>query len=164
MTTTIDYALMAGNAYRTTRNKINWIPAPQGWTPFFPVPDPTTAAVFPVTSGFEAIAFQNGTDIVISYAGTYANPPSIFTNPDLQADIGLALGTGSAQLLQAAEYYLKVKAANTVNGVAPNITLTGHSLGGGLAALRRVKGAGQRGQARIIFYAGYSCPATPHPC
>lgn len=22
----------------------------------------------------------------------------------------------------------------------------------------------QRGQARIIFYAGYSCPATPHPC
>lgn len=67
MTTTIDYALMAGAAYRTTRSKINWIPAPQRWTPFFPVPDPTTAAIFPATSGFEAAAFQNGTEIVICW-------------------------------------------------------------------------------------------------
>jgi hypothetical protein len=33
--------------------------------------DPNTP--FPVTSGFEAIAFQRGTEIVISYAGTYVN-------------------------------------------------------------------------------------------
>jgi len=65
----IDYALMAGHAYRTTRNEINWLPAPKGWTPFFPVPDSTTSA-FPTSSGFEAISFQRGSEIVISYAGT----------------------------------------------------------------------------------------------
>lgn len=124
MTTEIEYALMAGHAYRTTRDEINWIPAPQGWTPFFPVPDPTTASVFPVTAGFEAVSFQRGTDIVISYAGTG-------TAIDWLANAGLAAGTGSAQLLQAAEYYLQVKATNP----GANITLTGHSLGGGLAAL-----------------------------
>lgn len=37
----IQCALMAGHVYRTTRPELNWIPAPQGWTPFFPVPDPT---------------------------------------------------------------------------------------------------------------------------
>ena len=121
MTTTIEYALMAGHAYRTTRDEINWIPVPQGWSPFFPVPDPKTPT-FPTTSGFEAVSFQRGTDIVISYAGTG-------TAIDWLANAGLAAGTGSAQLLQAAEYYLQVKATGA------NITLTGHSLGGGLAAL-----------------------------
>ncbi|MEO8333241.1 MAG: lipase family protein, partial [Gallionella sp.] len=37
-----------------------------------------------------------------------------------------------------AEYYLQVKADNTIPGVATNITLTGHSLGGGLASLLAV--------------------------
>jgi Ca2+-binding RTX toxin-like protein len=126
MTTTIEYALMAGHAYRTTRDEINWIPAPDGWTPFFPVPDPTTAATFQATAGFEAISFIKGTEIVISYAGT-AGLLSI----DNVANADLALGALSPQLLQAAEYYLQVKAANP----SATITLTGHSLGGGLAAL-----------------------------
>ena len=130
MTTTIDYALMAGHAYRTTRDEINWISVPQGWSPFFPVPDPTTPT-FPTTSGFEAISFQRGTDIVISYAGTYDKD----ITGDIFADIGLATGVGSAQLLQAAEYYLQVKAENSN---ATSITFTGHSLGGGLAALMGV--------------------------
>ena len=44
--------------------------------------------------------------------------------------MGLATGWGSNQLVDAVDYYLAVKAAN------PNadITFTGHSLGGGLAA------------------------------
>lgn len=131
MTTTIDYALMAGSAYRTTRDRINWLPAPQGWEQFFPVPDPTTATAFPVLAGFEAIAFAKGSEIVISYAGTdprYVSP----TSPDMSTNIALARGQWADQLLQAAEYYLQVKAANPVG---TNITLTGHSLGGGLAAL-----------------------------
>lgn len=125
MTTAIEYALMAGHAYRTTRDEINWLPAPLGWTPFFPVPDDSTASTFTTTNGFEAVSFINGNDIVISYAGT---DDSDFWG-DKVADIGLALGVGSSQLLQAAEYYLQVKAANPT----ANITFTGHSLGGGLA-------------------------------
>jgi Ca2+-binding RTX toxin-like protein len=88
-------------------------------------------------TGFEAAAFGNGTtlanstEIVISFAGTYDKPLNPFTNPDLQADISLATGFGSDQLAQAADYFLSILAAY------PNaqITLTGHSLGGGLAAL-----------------------------
>lgn len=71
MATTIEYALMAGASYISTRSLINRFPVPQGWAAFFPVPDPTTALAFPVTDGFEAVSFVNGNEIVISFAGTY---------------------------------------------------------------------------------------------
>ena len=131
----IDYALMAGHAYRTTRAEINWIPAPSGWTPFFPVPDDSTAAAFPVgNTGFEAIAFKRGSEIVISYSGTDPNNFSIFTSPDGKTNVNLSSGRWAEQLLQAATYYLDIKAANPT----AIITFTGHSLGGGLAALMAV--------------------------
>ena len=121
MTTEIDYALMAGHAYRTTRAEINWIPAPVGWTPFFPVPDYSTASLFPVgNTGFEAISFKRGAEIVISYAGTYDK-----SGADIAADVDLFGGRYHAQLLQAARYYLDIKAAN------PGATI---SLGDGPAA------------------------------
>ena len=117
MATNIEYALMAGAAYFDTRVPNNRFPTPQNWVSF----NHKSRA-----SGFEAISFSNGTEIVISYAGTYDKD----ITGDIAADIGLATGFGSAQLLQAAEYYLQVKAANPF----ATITLTGHSLGGGLAA------------------------------
>jgi hypothetical protein len=100
MPTTIEYALLAGDSYHDTRADLNRFPVPVNWSVFSLVPqDPST--------GFEASAYRNSltNEIVISYAGT---DPSDFSG-DITANIGLATGFGSAQLLQAAEYYLQVK-------------------------------------------------------
>ena len=115
----IDCALMAGRIYQDTRNKMNWLPTPQRWSEVEHVVK---------SSGFEAGYFQRGTganaEIVISFAGTGGDG-------DWGTNLSLYLGRVPAQLKEAADYYLSVKAAN------PNatITFTGHSLGGGLASL-----------------------------
>ena len=100
MPSTSDYALMAGASYVDTCRLINRFPVPENWVSFKHESR---------DSGFEAISFVKGTDIVISYAGTYEKD----ITGDIFADIGLATGVGSDQLLQAAEYYLQVKAENS---------------------------------------------------
>jgi hypothetical protein len=64
MTTQVEYALMAGASYISTRASVNKFPTPNNWTkitaPDFYSRDPY--------SGFEAISFTNGSEIVISYA------------------------------------------------------------------------------------------------
>lgn len=125
MTSAIEYALLAGSAYFSTRDAANRLPAPADWI------EKETDRRRNDQTGFEARAFVKGSEIVISYAGTdprYVSPAS----PDMSTNIALARGQWADQLLQAAEYYLHVKAANPVG---TTITLTGHSLGGGLAAL-----------------------------
>ena len=137
MASTLEYALMAGDAYISNRSSINLFPIPKGWNEFFHVPNNPAYPNFTSTSGFEAVSFQNSAnpnEIVISYAGT--DPKSI---GDLYADGTLAAGVSSAtlisqQILQAADYYLTVQASNP----KANITFTGHSLGGGLASLMAV--------------------------
>jgi hypothetical protein len=118
MPSEIERALMAGYAYFDTRVDINRFPVPSGWT---------AGRHETQSSGFEAITFQRGAEIVISYAGTYDKDIA----GDWAADAALFAGSASTQLLQAAEYYLAVKAANPTAW----ISLTGHSLGGGLASL-----------------------------
>ena len=119
----IDNALMAGAAYRSTRSSINRFPIPAGWSEV-----PLSHVTRP--SGFEAVSFQQGTKIVIAYAGTNFTDISDWT----QANVPLAFGFAADQLRQAALYYLEVKAANPT----AIISFTGHSLGGGLAALMGV--------------------------
>ncbi|MBH0181393.1 MAG: hypothetical protein HP490_06890 [Nitrospira sp.] len=131
MPSTLDYALLAGASYVDTRHPDNRLSVPQEWVAFAHVPSNPDFPQIKGAAGFEAIAFRKGTDIVISYAGTYAKD---YTG-DMVADVNLASGLGSAQLLQAAQYYLQVKAENPK---ATSIAFTGHSLGGGLAALMGV--------------------------
>jgi len=113
MANDIEYAIMAGRVYEFTRSTINWLPDLQsfGWMEFYPRSD---------AIGFEAISFVKGNEIVISYAGT-----------DEAKDWGTNIPLGLPQLYQAADYYLQVKKDNP----GKTISLTGHSLGGGLASL-----------------------------
>lgn len=121
MTTAVEYALLAGASYISTRADPNKFPIPIGWL------EVSNSHFDDPSTGFEAVTFTNGSEIVISFAGTYDKD----ITGDMAADIGLATGFGSAQLLQAAQYYLTVKRLNPDT----TITFTGHSLGGGLAAL-----------------------------
>lgn len=50
MTTNVAYALMAGHAYLSTRDRMNWLPVPEGWSEFNHQTN---------TSGFEAVSFQS---------------------------------------------------------------------------------------------------------
>ena len=124
----IDNALMADVAYRSTRDSRNRFPLPAGWSEI-----PLSHATLP--GGFEAVSFKQDTKIVISFAGT--GPGLLPGSPgfvDWIANSDLALGSMSSQLVQAALYYLEVKADNP----GATISFTGHSLGGGLAALMAV--------------------------
>ncbi len=120
----IDCSLMAGVAYRSTRDKINRFPIPEGWAEVL-----LSHATLP--SGFEAVSFQNisnPNEIAISFAGTNSE----MFDPDWLANINLTTGLLCAeQLKEAAAYYLEIKKTNP-DAV---ITFIGHSLGGGLAAL-----------------------------
>ncbi|WP_176451945.1 putative Ig domain-containing protein [Rhodoferax sp. TH121] len=129
MATNIELALMAGAAYESTRNEKNRLPTPVDW-----------ASLKHETqdSGFEAVAFvgegstlKTSSEIIISFAGTDPYHANLLSDPDGKTNTALANGKWSEQLLQAAQYYLDVRAANPT----ATITLTGHSLGGGLAAL-----------------------------
>ena len=111
MATTTEYALLAGASYYDTRPQVNRFPLPTDWIVISRVPQDGS-------TGFEASAFKNSltNEIVISYAGT---DPGDITG-DIAADTGLATGYGSAQLTQAAEYYLLVKAAIWAASTTPS--------------------------------------------
>ena len=119
----INCALMSGVAYESNRPDKNKFPVPDGWT-IIPGSYNKTDS-----SGFEAISFTDGNQVVISFTGT--DPKSL---GDLVTDLQLLNGNITVQLLQAAEYYMYIKNMYA-NNPDIQITLTGHSLGGGFAAV-----------------------------
>lgn len=132
----IQYALMASAANETGHSAAHRPMLPDGWHKI----DGALSGQGGLTgdlghcehqsSGFEAAAYRNGNKIVISYAGTNVD--------DLKewfADLEIAaVGTANQQIKDAAAFYQEVKAANP----DAEISFTGHSLGGGLAALMGV--------------------------
>jgi len=72
MATVIEYALMAGRAYQTTRDPINLFSVPDVWLEFAHVPNNPAYPQFTGADGFEAVYFKNqsSNEIVISFAGT----------------------------------------------------------------------------------------------
>ena len=70
MPTDVEYALFAGRAYFNVRSAVN----------FFPLPSPiwTESAAVVLPSGFEAVRFTLGSNVVISFAGT--NPYAAYVD------------------------------------------------------------------------------------
>jgi hypothetical protein len=130
MVTELEYALMAGAVYVSTRTRDNRIPFPSdtGWQQL-------GVADIVSPTGYEAQAYIRANEIVISFAGTF---PSDWR--DWLANIQLTGGASASQLEAAALYYERIKATFGIDesGNSRSISFTGHSLGGGLAALMGV--------------------------
>lgn len=116
----IEYALLSASAYQSARSGANRIaPAFQsGWI------EKIDYYSHREETGFEAKVFQRATEIVIAFTGTDEWQ-------DWLTNVGAYLGLVTRQLEQAAGLYARVVKDNP----EAQITFTGHSLGGGLAAL-----------------------------
>ena len=119
MATTQDYAALALYVYDVRRFDINRPQLPTGWTLAEPLHRDDLL-------GFSYGVFRSPSgEIVLSYAGTNEIIGDWASN--LIAAVGLV---PAPQLVAAAKAYLDVKAAH-----GANITLSGHSLDGGLASV-----------------------------
>ena len=132
MTTSIEYAQMASNAYAVipaVHSSENAIPIPAGWS--------VISGRVNDATGFTARAYQNTdtNEISIAYTGTTFEGNTLDKAKDwLFANIPAGTGVILApQVVDAAKFYLDVLQANP--SMSGAISFTGHSLGGGLASL-----------------------------
>lgn len=88
------------------------------------------------SSGFYAASYKVGGETIISYRGTNTDTEQT-TGSDIWSGWTVAAGyTGpGSQAGLAFQFYEDVTQQSTGDGRAENVTLTGHSLGGGLAGL-----------------------------
>lgn len=118
----LDYAKLSMEVYEGTE--------PEGWDKL-PIDLPKTAT----DSGFYAAAYQsteNPGEIVIAFRGT--EPLADLWDDLLAADGAIAVGWEHQQFADALEFANLVKNTYGENPTV-TITVTGHSLGGGLAQL-----------------------------
>ncbi len=88
------------------------------------------------SDGFYAIAYQYGSTVTIAYRGTDKFTPGSFDGVNFGGDIYNSYGSGAglsetSQSILAFAFYKTVAAQAALSG--DTVTLTGHSLGGGLA-------------------------------
>ncbi len=121
MATREEFVQISGRVYARTDENTMFVPL--GWEQLDWLRDD------PVT-GFSAGVYSNGTEIVIGFTGTNEGQVADF----LLGNIPAALGLSSAQVVQAAALVIKVMREHPDVG----ISFTGHSLGGGLAAVMAV--------------------------
>ncbi|MDP2976853.1 MAG: hypothetical protein Q8N45_11665, partial [Anaerolineales bacterium] len=117
----LQYAQLAGRVYNRTPE--NRTPVPDGWSELNWQKDDGV-------SGFSAGAYRKGNEVVISFTGTNETMWKDFAVANIPAGWGLS----SAQITQAMTFVLDTMKANP----GTTITLTGHSLGGGLASVMAV--------------------------
>ena len=130
-----DYALLSAAAYGDARlSPENDAPVRLGWTELTGYAESGSGVVAGL-SGFSARVYKSsGGEIVISYAGTQFGGSASGQFGDWAAGNGpLAFGLYANQAQKAAELYQLVASRE-----GNNITFTGHSLGGGLAAMMAV--------------------------
>lgn len=82
-------------------------------------------------SGFYAVVFKKGEKYVISYRGSERFPLEDAYKDFIETDLLLGMGKRPKQFLEGFEVYEHL--VEMLQGEAEKITLTGHSLGGGIA-------------------------------
>jgi Lipase (class 3) len=135
-----DYALLAAASYNDIRRlPLNRVSLPQSWvelTQFEVTGSGANASL--LSSGLSAKVFKNTStgEVVISYAGTEFDATTGAFVDFAFGNIPAFIGLTSPQAVAAAELYQLVSTSASLAGA--NITFTGHSLGGGLAAMMGV--------------------------
>lgn len=117
MASNLEYAQLATHVY--ARSDENRTPLTDGWAQISRQEDDTW--------GFSAGAYQKGNEIVISFAGTNEAV-------DWASNIPAGIGLGAFQVTEALDFVLGVMAQHP----GATFSLTGHSLGGGLASVMAV--------------------------
>lgn len=117
MASNLDYAQLATDVY--ARSLANATPLVGGWSEVARQEDDTW--------GFSASAYLKGDEVVISFAGT--NQAA-----DWASNVPAGVGLGAFQITEALAFALDVMAQNP----GKTFTMTGHSLGGGLASVMSV--------------------------
>jgi trimeric autotransporter adhesin len=142
-----ELSMLAGVSYEASRFRDNKFPIPDGWSALSIINWPYGSSRYPQNnvpnraywqdgaSGFEAGAYVKGNEVVISFAGTDFDNEKLADF--LKTNIPIGAGKVTDQLKYAAEFVSRVKLfmRNDPQMVGKSLTLTGHSLGGGLAAL-----------------------------
>jgi len=117
MASNLDYAQLATDVY--ARSIANATPLVGGWTEVSRQEDDGW--------GFSASAYLRGDEVVISFAGTNQAM-------DWASNVPAGVGLGAFQITEALTFALDVMA----NNPGKTFTMTGHSLGGGLASVMSV--------------------------